>query len=143
MEIGEDHLPFANPRPLRLDGLLHLQHHLGSRPDTLGAGRDLRTRRAIRVVSKPRAEACALLDEHAVAIARERFRARGYERHAILRGLDLFRDADDHVAVPLGPSDTIVCRSGAKNSAASSDTSSAVSASTACNTSSRLRYGSL
>src|SRR6266566_3892055 len=60
----------------------------------------------------------------------------------MLRSLDLLRDADNHDLPPLGPKETTVCRSGAKNSAANAATSSAVSASTVFSTSSRLRYDS-
>src|SRR6266550_4179594 len=142
MEVGEDDLPFAQTRPLRLDRLLHFQDHFGLRPDGVGGRRDLRSGRPVRVVVETRADAGALLHQDRVAVAGERFRSRRDERNAVLRGFDFLRYADDHGVPPLGPSETTVCRSGAKNSAAIADTSSAVSASTVRSTSSRLRYDS-
>src|SRR2546422_5762415 len=78
-----------------------------------------------------------------MTVTHQRLGARRHERHTVLRRLDLLRHTDDHGFPPLGPNDTTVCRSGAKNFAANADTSSAVSASTVRSTSSRLRYGSL
>src|SRR5256884_576009 len=154
VEVGEKHLTFADLGPLRLNRLFHFEDQVRLAPHRIGGRCDLGSRVAVRVVAEAGAEAGAAFHEHRVPVAAERFGTRRHERDAVLGGFDFLRYADDHAAAPpspsavtatlaaLGPSVTIVWRSGAKNSAAIADTSSAVSAATMRNTSSRLRYAS-
>src|SRR5689334_12428249 len=139
MEIRKHHLALAHAGPLGLDRLFDFDDHLGLRPDVAGFGDERATRVAICVVPEARAKARPLLDQHRVSVAHERLYARRHEGHAILGCFDFLRDADDHVRsvivyAPSGPNHNTVCRSGAKNSAATAPTSSSVSSPTAAST---------
>src|SRR3954464_2006149 len=127
MKIGEHDLALSQLGPLAFNRLFYLHDHLGLGPHGVRTRRDLRTGRSVRVVAEARTESGALLDQHRVPITRQRLRAGRHQRNAMLRGLDLLRHADDH---GFGPSEITVCLSGWKNSLASADNSSSVSAST-------------
>src|SRR6266550_3354609 len=167
MEVGEHDLALAHARPLGLDRLLHLDHHLGLGPHVRRLGDERRAHRAVRLVGEPRADPGTLLHQHVVSVAHQRLDARGYQRHTVLGRFDLLGHPDDHARSATFlrdvfvlrlcvtslcyvfarrlysfPSQTTVCRSGAKNSAATAAISSSVSPPTAASTWSRLWYGS-
>src|SRR2546422_4720036 len=96
MEVREHDLALAHARPLGLDRLLHLDHHLGLGPHVSGPGHERPARHAIRLVRKPRADPRPLLHEHAVPVAYQRLDPRRHQRHTVLGGFDLFGDANDH-----------------------------------------------
>ena len=96
MQIGEQHLAFAHPAVLRLDGLLDLQQEIGLLPhlvgglDDLGAGGD-----EVGVVQR-RTFAGTCLNEYLVAVAYQFAGARRGDGDPVLVVLDLSRDADAH-----------------------------------------------
>src|SRR5207245_4820378 len=132
--------PRAPPARLALDGPLHRAQPLGRRPDGGLLGRQGRAGRAIRFVAEARAKPRALLHQHRVPVTHQRLDTGRHERHAVFGRLDLSRHTDDHALSVIGydafsgPNDTTVCRSGAKNSAATAPTSSSVSSLTAAST---------
>ena len=146
VEVGVDHLALPHPGPLDRDRLLHLHDHLGPLPDLVGrgedrgAGRRRRPRRGSRCRVRRPARRSTVCPAATSASA-----PAGTSAIAVLVGLDLLRHADEHgvlcgeligrdgeasgsrlrLLTAPAPSRTTVCRSGAKNSAATAAISSA------------------
>ena len=65
VEVGEERQPFAQPRVLGRDRLLHLQQELRGRPDLLDVG-EPRTHRGVRLVGEAGPDARPVLDDDVV-----------------------------------------------------------------------------
>src|SRR5262249_44216079 len=93
VEIGEEDEPFPEPRVLGLDRLLDLEEKVGLAPglidrDDAGAGS------LVLLVAEGAAIPCGRLDETLVPALDQLAGACRCERHAVLVGLDLLRNAD-------------------------------------------------
>ncbi len=98
MQVGEQRLALAQQPDLDGLGLLDLQHELGLGEHGLGVGHDLRAlRREVRVLERA-AQPRTGLHQHLVPARAQLAHPRGGDRHAVLVGLHLGRDADPHRA---------------------------------------------
>ena len=93
VEIREEHEPFAQPRVLGLDRLLDLQQEVGLAPGLVDRD-DPGTRPLVLLVGERAPLPRRRLDENLVPALDQLAGARRRERHAVLVGLDLLRNAD-------------------------------------------------
>ncbi len=96
VQIGEQHLAWAQQRDLAGLRLLDLDDQLGGAEHRGGGGRDVGADLAIGVVAEADAGAGAALDQDLVAVRDQLARRAGNQADAILVGLDLLGDADQH-----------------------------------------------
>jgi hypothetical protein len=94
MEVGEEHLTFAEPRVLLGQRLLDLEDEVGL-PDVRDSP-DSRSDGLVVGIPEGAAHARTLLDQDGVPVAGELEGAGGRERDAVLVRLDLLGDADVH-----------------------------------------------
>ena len=96
MQVGEQHLAFAQAGALGGLRFLDLDDHRGLRKDLLCGGQDLRPRREIIGIGEARSDARAGFDQHLMAMRDSLTRRIGGHADAVFLRLDLFRASDFH-----------------------------------------------
>jgi len=96
MQIGEQHLSFAQGRDLAGLRLLHLHDHVRRREDFVGRGCDARAGGAIGLVGEADAVAGARLDHDLLAVMDQFPNRARHQADPVLVRLDLLGDADPH-----------------------------------------------
>ncbi len=97
MEIGEEELPGAHQPILRLDGLLHLDDHVGPAPDALGVRHQTGSGGGVVLVGDATPHPRALLHHHLMPRLDQRVDAGRDHPDPVLVILDFLRDSDPHV----------------------------------------------
>src|SRR2546428_4803844 len=94
MQIGEEHLPFAQLAALLGLRLFHLDDELGLRPGIA----DLRTRFFVGGVRRADAGAGIRFDDHLMAVRGHLAHGRRRQPDAVFVGLDLLRNTELHMS---------------------------------------------
>ena len=100
VQIGEQHLPLAQPGTLDRLRLLDLDDQVGRRENLLGGRHHQRPRSGIIRVGEPRADPGTAFDENTVAVVHRLTCSVRRQANAVFLRLDLFRATDLHVETP-------------------------------------------
>ena len=100
MEVGEQHLAFAQHRAFCGQRLLDLDDHLRAVEDGLRVADDLGAHRRVVCVARTDARACIVLHDHVVPVQYRLVHAVGCEADTVFVILDLLRYPDEHGGLP-------------------------------------------
>ena len=96
MEIGEDELAALHQGIFGLDGLLHLDDHLGHGIGLLDGGQNDSPHFRILLVGEATPLSCRMLHEYLMAVLDEFTHSRRGHAHAVLIVLDFFWNTNFH-----------------------------------------------